>query len=68
MIRENITISVTVSLGYFEWRKLKPWFDEGCSKLVGQKKQAKLQWLQDTSEWTNLKYSLKVHWLKGCDL
>jgi hypothetical protein len=28
----------------------KPWFDEGCSKLIDQRKQAKLQWLQDPSE------------------
>jgi hypothetical protein len=27
-----------------------PWFDEGCSKLLVQRKQAKLQWLQDPSE------------------
>jgi hypothetical protein len=31
-------------------RKYTPWFDEGCSKLVDQRKQAKLQWLQDPSE------------------
>jgi hypothetical protein len=31
-------------------RKHKPWFDEGCSKLLDQRKQAKLQWLQDPSE------------------
>jgi hypothetical protein len=24
--------------------------DEGCSKLLNQRKQAKLQWLQDTSK------------------
>jgi hypothetical protein len=30
--------------------KHKPWFDEGCSKLLDQRKQAKLQWLQDPSE------------------
>jgi hypothetical protein len=46
-IRENINISVKKSLGYYELRKRKPWFDEGCSKLVDQRKQAKLQWLQD---------------------
>jgi hypothetical protein len=33
MIRENIKISVKESLGYFELKKHKPWFDEGCSKL-----------------------------------
>jgi hypothetical protein len=31
-------------------RKHKPWFDEGCSKILYQRKQAKLQWLQDPSE------------------
>jgi hypothetical protein len=31
-------------------KKHKPWFDEGCSKLVDQRKEAKLQWLQDQSE------------------
>jgi hypothetical protein len=28
----------------------KPWFDKGCSKLLEQKKQYKLQWLQDPFE------------------
>jgi hypothetical protein len=50
IIRENMEISANESLGYFELRKRKPCFDEGCSKLVDQRKQAKLQWLQDTSE------------------
>jgi hypothetical protein len=31
-------------------KKHKPWFDEGFSKLLDQRKQAKLQWLQDPSE------------------
>jgi hypothetical protein len=31
-------------------KKQKPWFDEGCSKLLDQRKQAKLQWLQDPGE------------------
>jgi hypothetical protein len=31
-------------------QKHEPWFDEGCSKLLGQRKQAKLQWLQVPSE------------------
>jgi hypothetical protein len=49
-IRENIQISAKESLGYFEFKKHKPWFDEGCTKLLDQRKQAKLQWLQDPSE------------------
>jgi hypothetical protein len=34
----------------------KPWFDEGGSKLLDQRKQANLHWLQDPSEinWDNL--------------
>jgi hypothetical protein len=38
------------SLGYYELKKHKPWFDERCYKLIHQKKQAKLQWLQDPYE------------------
>jgi hypothetical protein len=30
-------------------KKYKPWFDEG-SKLLDQRKEAKLQWLQDPGE------------------
>jgi hypothetical protein len=49
-IRENIKISAKESLVYFELKKHKPWFEEGCSKLLDQRKQAKLQWLQYPSE------------------
>jgi hypothetical protein len=49
-IRENIKISAKESLGYFELKKHKAWFDKGCSKLLDQKKHAKLQWLLDPSE------------------
>jgi hypothetical protein len=48
-IRENIKISAKECLGYFEL-KHKPRFDKGRSKLLDQRKQAKLQWLQDPSE------------------
>jgi hypothetical protein len=49
-IRGNIKISARESLGYFELNKHKPWFEDGCSKLLDQRKQAKLQWLQDPSQ------------------
>jgi hypothetical protein len=49
-LRKNTKISVKESLGYCELIKQKPWFDEGCSKLSDQRKQAKLQWLQDPSK------------------
>jgi hypothetical protein len=47
---ENTKISVKESLCYFELKRHRPRFDEGCSKLLDQRKQAKLQWLQDASE------------------
>jgi hypothetical protein len=49
-IRENINISPKESLRYYELKKNKPRFDEGCSKLLDQRKHARLQWLQDPSE------------------
>jgi predicted transcriptional regulator len=49
-IRENIKISAKESLDYYELKKHKPWFDKGSSKLFDQRKQAKLQRLQDPSE------------------
>jgi hypothetical protein len=48
-IRENIKISAKESLGYLELKKHKPWFNKGCSKLLDQRKQARVQWLQDPS-------------------
>jgi hypothetical protein len=50
IIRENIHISAKASLAYYKLKKHKPWFNEGCSKLLGRRKQAKLHWLQDPSE------------------
>jgi hypothetical protein len=44
---ENIELSGKESESYYELKKHKPWFDEGCSELLDQRKQAKLQWLQD---------------------
>jgi hypothetical protein len=41
-IRGNIKLSAKEGLGYYEVKKHKPWFDEGCSKLLDQRKQAKL--------------------------
>jgi hypothetical protein len=49
-IRENIKTSAKESLGYFELKKHKPWFDEERSELLDRWKEAKLQWLQDPSE------------------
>jgi hypothetical protein len=42
-IRDNIKISAKESPGYYELKKHKSWFDEGCSKLLDQREQANLQ-------------------------
>jgi hypothetical protein len=47
--RENIKFSAKESLSYYKLQKHKPKFDEGCSKLLYQKEQAKLQSLQIAS-------------------
>jgi hypothetical protein len=47
---ENINISFKETLGYYELKQHKPWFNKGCSELLDERKQAKLQWLQDPSE------------------
>jgi hypothetical protein len=44
IIRENIKISAKESLSYYKPKHHKPWFDKGCSELLDQRKQAKLQW------------------------
>jgi hypothetical protein len=49
-IRENIRTSAQESPCYCESKDRKQWFDEGCSKLVDRRKQAKLPWLQNRSE------------------
>jgi hypothetical protein len=50
IVRENIEISAKESLGYFELKKHKPWFEGGCPQLLDQRKEARFQWLQDPSE------------------
>jgi hypothetical protein len=49
-ITENIKTSTKDSLGYHRLNFNKPWFDDECSKLIGQWRQAKLQWLQNPSQ------------------
>jgi hypothetical protein len=42
-IRENIKSAAKKSLVLYELKKHKPWFDEGCTKCLDQRKQANLQ-------------------------
>jgi len=49
-IKENIKTSATESLGLHELKQHKPWFNEECLGFLDQRKQAKMQWLQDRSQ------------------
>jgi hypothetical protein len=41
-IKENIKILAKKTLGLYERKQHKLWFDEKCSQLLGQRKQAKM--------------------------
>jgi hypothetical protein len=49
-IKENTKISAKESLGLYEQKQRKLWFNEECSQFLGQRKQATLQWLQDPNQ------------------
>ncbi|KAJ4447803.1 hypothetical protein ANN_09811 [Periplaneta americana] len=49
-IRDSIKIAAEQSIGYYETKKKKPWFDEDCCMVVERRKQAKLKILQDPVE------------------
>jgi len=49
-IKENIQTSAKESLGLHELKQNKPWSDEECLGFVDQRKQAKMQWIQDPSQ------------------
>jgi hypothetical protein len=47
--KENIKTSAKESLGLHELKQHKPWFDKECVGFLDQRKQAKMQWIQDPS-------------------
>jgi len=49
-IKGNIKASTTESLGYYELKQYKPWFDNECSELLDQRKHNKFQWLQKPTQ------------------
>ena len=49
-IKENIKSSAKDSLGLYELKQHRPWFDEGSLKFLDQRKQAKMQWLQNQNQ------------------
>jgi hypothetical protein len=50
IIRENIKTSAKENLGYQMLKHNKPWFGDECLKLIDQRKQDKLQWLQNPNQ------------------
>jgi len=46
----NIKTSEKGSLGLHELKQHKPWFDEECLGFLDQRKEAKMQWVQDPSQ------------------
>jgi hypothetical protein len=49
-IRDNIKTSAKENIGYRKLEHNKSWFDDEGSKLIDQRKQAKLQWFQNPSQ------------------
>ena len=49
-IKEYIQTSAKESLGLQELKQNKPWIDEECLGFFNQRKQAKMQWIQDPSQ------------------
>jgi len=49
-IKKNIQTSVKESLNLHKFKQNKPWFDEECLGFLDQRKQAKMQWIQDLSQ------------------
>jgi hypothetical protein len=47
-IKDNIKISFKYCLLLHELKQHKVWFDEECSQFFDNRKQVKMQWLQNT--------------------
>jgi len=45
--QDNTKFSAKESLGRYEEKQQKPRYDEECSQFLDQRKQAKMQWLQN---------------------
>jgi len=66
---ENIKTSAKESLGLHKLKRRKPWFDEECLCFLDQRKQAKMQWVQDPSQsnvdnLNNIRHEASRHFTK----
>jgi len=67
--KENINTSAKESLGLHKLKLQKPRFDEECLCFLDQRKQAKMQWVQDPSQsnvdnLNNIKHEASRHFTK----
>src|SRR5215831_21072735 len=49
-VKETIKTSAKESLSLQEMKQHKSWFDEECLGILDERKQAKMQWIQDPSQ------------------
>jgi hypothetical protein len=49
-IKENIKISAKETVDPYEWKQHETRCDEECLQFLGQRNQAKMQWLQDPDQ------------------
>ena len=49
-IKENIKILAKYSLGLYDLKQQKPWFHEGSLRFLDQRKEDKMQWVQNTNQ------------------
>jgi len=49
-IKQNIKTSAKESLGLYKLKQHRPSFDDECLGFLDQRKQAKMQWLQDPNQ------------------
>jgi hypothetical protein len=57
--RANTKILAKETLDLYRQKRHKPWFDEKCPQVLGQRKQAKMQWLQNPNQ-SNLENLNKI--------
>jgi hypothetical protein len=50
IIRKNMKVSATMSAVYYDLTQHKQWLEEDCSKLLDERKQAKLHHMQNSSQ------------------
>ena len=60
-IRDNIKLEVGESICYYQVKKIKPGFDDDCSKVVERRKQAELKFLQDPTQFNRDNYHTERH-------